>query len=153
MKDFKDIKLMSIDGEKSISDYKGKNLVLYAYPKDNTKGCTIEAIEFNNLLDEFKKLDTVVVGISKDPMKSHEKFKDKNDLKFNLLSDEDKVLLEDLDVMKLKKMFGNEYMGVVRSTFIFDKEGNLVKEFRNVKSTGHAQKVLDYILDYIKENL
>ncbi|MDO4593971.1 MAG: peroxiredoxin [Tissierellia bacterium] len=145
MNDYRNIKLPSFEGEKSIADYKGQTLVLYAYPKDNTKGCSIEANEFNELLDEFSKNNAVVVGISKDSIKSHEKFKDKYDLKFNLLSDENKKLLEALDVMKLKKMFGNEYMGVVRSSFVFDKDNKLVKEFRNVKSTGHAKEVLNYI--------
>ena len=129
----------------SLKDFKGKNVVLYFYPKDNTSGCTTEALEFMDLYDEFQKQDTVIMGISRDSLKSHAKFRDKHDLPFLLLSDEDEEIHNLFNVMKLKKMYGKEYMGVERSTFIFNKQGELVKEFRNVKAKGHAEKVLEFI--------
>ena len=132
-----------------VSDFKGKNLVLYFYPKDNTKGCTLEANEFKALIDEFRQLNTEVIGISQDSVRSHEQFKAKYDLPFDLLADTELEINKMFDVYQKKKMFGNEYMGTVRSTFIINQKGILVKEFRNVKSKGHAQKVLAYI----KENL
>lgn len=145
----KNKKMNSVNGCLTLNDFNGKIPVLYVYPKDNTKGCSLEAIEFNDLLDEFKKLDCVVLGLSKDSLKSHTNFLQKYDLKFNLIADENKEILKELDVIKPKKMFGREYLGVVRSTFIFDKKGKLVKEFRNVRAKGHAMEVLNYI----KENL
>lgn len=129
----------------SIKDFKGKNVVVYFYPKDNTAGCTTEALEFMDLYDEFQKLDTVIIGVSRDSLKSHAKFRDKHDLPFLLLSDEDEEVHNLFSVMKLKKMYGKEYMGVERSTFIFNKDGELIKEFRNVKAKGHAEKVLEFI--------
>ncbi|MGJ0848110.1 peroxiredoxin [Tissierella praeacuta] len=129
----------------SLKDFKGKNVVLYFYPKDNTSGCTTEALEFMDLYDEFQKQDTIIMGISRDNLKSHVKFRDKHNLPFLLLSDENEEIHNLFNVMKLKKMYGKEYMGVERSTFIFNKEGELVKEFRNVKAKGHAEKVLEFI--------
>lgn len=129
----------------SIKDFKGKNVVLYFYPKDNTLGCTTEALEFMDLYDEFEKLDTVIIGISRDSLNSHVKFRDKHALPFLLLSDEDEKVHNLFNVMKLKKMYGKEYMGVERSTFVFNKDGELVKEFRNVKAKGHAEKVLEFL--------
>lgn len=146
-----DFTLKETDGKNiSLSDFKGKNVVLYFYPKDNTSGCTAEAREFRDLHDEFEKLDTVILGISRDSLKSHAKFREKENLPFLLLSDEDKKVHELFNVMKLKKMYGKEYMGVERSTFIFNKEGELVKKFRNVKAKGHAEKVLEYIKEELK---
>ncbi|WIV11257.1 peroxiredoxin [Proteiniborus sp. MB09-C3] len=129
----------------SIKDFKGKNVVLYFYPKDSTSGCTTEALEFMDLYDEFEKLDTVIIGISRDSLNSHVKFRDKHALPFLLLSDEDEKVHNLFNVMKLKKMYGKEYMGVERSTFVFNKDGELVKEFRNVKAKGHAEKVLEFL--------
>ena len=100
---------------------------------------------FNGLLPEFKKLDTEVVGVSKDSLKSHAKFRDKYELAFPLISDEDKVIIENFGVMVPKKTFGKEYMGVERSTFLFDKDGELVKEWRKVKVNGHAEEVLEFV--------
>lgn len=97
------------------------------------------------LLDEFEKHDTVIIGISRDSLRSHAKFRDKYNIPFLLLSDETKEVHNLFNVMKVKKMFGKEFLGVERSTFVFDKEGNLIKEFRNVKSKGHAREVLDFI--------
>lgn len=146
-----DFTLKETNGQEiSLSDYLGKkNVVLYFYPRDNTKGCAIEASEFRDLHEEFERLDTVILGISKDSLKSHAKFSDKLDLQFLLLSDEDKKIHEMYGVLKPKKMYGKEYLGVERSTFIIDKKGNIVKEFRKVKAKGHAEEVLEFI----KENL
>lgn len=131
----------------ALKDITGKKIVLYFYPKDNTKGCTLEALEFSSLKEEFDKLNAIIIGVSKDSEKSHENFKEKNALKFHLVSDENLSILKYFDVWKVKKMFGNEYMGTVRSTFILDDHLNILKEFRNVKAKGHAQ----FILDVLKE--
>lgn len=141
------MKLDSLEDVKSLDDYKGKNIVLYVYPKDNTSGCTTEAIEFNKLKEEFEKENTLILGLSRDSVKSHQGFREKHDLGFNLLSDPEEEMLEKLGV--LKEVKGRKNLKVVRSTFIFDKEGKLVKEFRNVKAAGHAEEVLDFV----KENL
>lgn len=142
-----DFVLKETDGKDiSLQDFKGKNIVLYFYPKDDTSGWTTEALEFVELLDEFEKLDTVIVGISRDSLKSHAKFRDKYNLPFLLLSDETEEVHKIFDVMKIKKMYGKEYLGVERSTFVFDKEGTLIKEFRDVKPKGHAKEVLDFIM-------
>lgn len=147
MENFCNIKLESLEGLKSIDDYKSKNIVLYIYPKDNTSGCTSEAIEFKELKSEFDKLDTVILGLSRDKIKSHQNFKEKHKLNFNLLSDPEEILLNELKV--LKEVSGRKNLKVVRSTFIFDKNSNLIKEFRDVKAKGHAQM----ILDFVKNNL
>lgn len=141
-----DFTLEETGGSKiSLEDFRGKKLVVYFYPKDNTPGCTMEALEFTELKPEFDKLNTVVLGISKDSKESHEKFTEKHDLAIMLLSDESKEVHEKFNVLKAKKMFGKDYMGVERSTFIFDEEGNLIKEYRKVKAAGHAEEVLNYI--------
>ena len=143
-----DFVLKETDGKDiSLQDFKGKNIVLYFYPKDDTSGWTTEALEFVELLDEFEKLDTVIMGISRDSLKSHAKFRDKYNLPFLLLSDETEEVHKIFDVMKIKKMYGKEYLGVERSTFVFDKEGTLIKEFRDVKAKGHAKEVLDFIMN------
>ncbi|MEG0129688.1 peroxiredoxin [Clostridium sp.] len=132
-------------GDVSLKDYAGKNVVLFFYPKDNTSGCTVEANEFKELNSEFNGLNTVILGISRDSLKSHAKFREKNELPYILLSDEDKEVHNMFEVMKMKKVCGKESLGVERSTFVFNENGELVKEFRKVKSKGHAQEVLDYI--------
>lgn len=138
--------LKETDGKDiSLEDFKGQNIVLYFYPKDNTAGWTTEATEFRDLHDEFLKMDTIILGISRDSLKSHAKFREKQNLPFLLLSDPTEEVHNLFGVMKLKKMYGREYMGVERSTFIFNKEGELVKEFRNIKAKGHAEKVLEFI--------
>lgn len=129
----------------SISDFKGKKLVLFFYPKDSTKGCTQEAIEFTELLEEFNKFNTEVVGVSRNKIRSHNNFIEKYDLGMLLLSDPDAEVHSDYGIMVPKKMFGKEYIGVERSTFIYDEEGKLIKEFRNIKPSGHAADVLEYI--------
>lgn len=141
-----DFTLPSVDGKDvSLKDFLGKNVVLYFYPKNNTPGWNKEASEFRDNYKQFQGLNTVIIGVSKDTLKSHVKFKDKFELQFLTLSDEDKKVHELYDVLKLKKMFGKEYMGVDRSTFIIDKKGVLVKEYRKVKITGHVEEVLDYV--------
>lgn len=138
-----DLKFNGVNGEFSLENYRGKKIVLYFYPKDNTAGCTLEAIEFSSLKDEFEKLGAVVIGVSKDSIKSHKNFIQKHNLEVELVSDESLLIQEHFDVWKLKKMCGKEYMGTVRSTFIIDDKGNILKEFRNVKAKGHAQKILE----------
>ncbi|WP_079526703.1 MULTISPECIES: thioredoxin-dependent thiol peroxidase [Halobacillus] len=132
-----------------LSDYRGKNVVLYFYPKDMTPGCTTEACDFRDQHENFAELDAVILGVSPDPVDSHKKFIDKHDLPFLLLADEDHKVAEDYGVWKLKKNFGKEYYGIERSTFIIDKEGNLAEDYRKVKVDGHVESALQYI----RENL
>lgn len=140
-----DFKLDSTKGELSLKDFEGKALVLYFYPKDNTSGCTVEAEGFRDLYDEFKKLGAEVVGISKDTVKSHIKFKEKLNLPFELLADPEREVHREFDVLKAGKMYGKDVIRTIRSTFIFDKEGKLVKEFRDVKAKTHPEEVLEYL--------
>ncbi|MED2974454.1 thioredoxin-dependent thiol peroxidase [Fictibacillus sp. B-59209] len=145
-----DFTLPASNGENvKLSDFQGKNVVLYFYPKDMTPGCTTQACDFRDKHDEFKDLDAVILGVSTDPMARHEKFIDKYGLPFLLLADEEHEAAELFGVWKLKKNFGKEYMGIERSTFILDKEGNVVKEYRKVKVKEH----IDEVLTYIKENM
>ncbi len=138
-----DFNLESNLGENlSLSDFKGNNVVLYFYPKDNTPGCTIEAQDFNNALDKFEKNDTVIIGISKDSIKSHCNFTDKYNLKFSLLSDPDGEVCESYDVFKEKSMFGKKYMGIERTTLLIDKIGKVAKIWNKVKVKGHVEEVL-----------
>lgn len=128
-----------------LSDYKGKHVVLYFYPKDNTPGCTTQACDFRDKHESFQGLDAVILGVSPDSEQSHQKFIEKHDLPFELLVDEDKVLAEQYGVWQLKKNFGKEYMGIVRSTFIIDKDGVLRKEYRKVSVDGHVEEALNFI--------
>jgi peroxiredoxin Q/BCP len=128
-----------------IADKKGKKVILYFYPKDSTPGCTTESIEFNELLPKFKKLNAEVYGISRDSLKSHDKFICKYDFKFELLSDEDEALCNLFSVIKEKNMYGKKVMGIERSTFVIDEDGKLVGEFRKVKAEGHAAAILDFV--------
>lgn len=128
-----------------LSELRGQNVVLYFYPKDDTPGCTIEAKDFSAAIEDFKKLDTVILGVSRDSVKKHTKFIEKYDLSFNLISDEESTLCNDYDVLKEKSMFGKKYIGIDRSTFIIDKKGNIAKIFRSVKVNGHVQEVLKFI--------
>ncbi|MDN4527601.1 thioredoxin-dependent thiol peroxidase [Fictibacillus fluitans] len=136
--------------EAALSDFNGKNVVLYFYPKDMTPGCTTQACDFRDKHKEFQDLDTVILGVSTDPLSRHEKFIDKYGLPFLLLADEEHKAAELFDVWKLKKNFGKEYMGIERSTFVIDKEGTLVKEYRKVKVKEHIDEVLAYIRDNLK---
>jgi peroxiredoxin Q/BCP len=127
------------------SDLKGKNLVLYFYPRDNTPGCTKEGQAFRDEYPAFQKLDTEIVGVSRESVKSHDNFAAKYDFPFPLLSDQEETLCNAFDVIKDKSMYGRKVRGIERSTFIFDKEGKLVKEYRKVNVNGHAQEVLEVV--------
>ncbi|MCD4821523.1 MAG: thioredoxin-dependent thiol peroxidase [Methanococcoides sp.] len=129
--------------EISLEELKGKWVVLYFYPKDNTSGCSIEAMEFTKLKDDFEKENALVIGVSKDNQASHKKFIDKKELGITLLSDEDTEVQQSYDVWHLKKMAGREYMGTVRTTFLIDPEGNIAKVWDKVKAKGHAMEVFD----------
>ena len=139
-----DFKLMGSDGkEHSLSDYKGKNIVLNFYPKDNTAGCTTEACDFRDNIQSFHDLNAIILGVSRDSLASHDKFITKLSLPFVLLSDPDETVCKLYDVIKEKNMYGKKYMGVERSTFLINKEGILIEEFRKVRVKGHIEKVLD----------
>lgn len=126
-------------------DLAEKKFLLYVYPKDNTSACTLEANEFAEIYGDIKALGFEVYGISKDTIGSHRKFKEKYDLPFELISDQEKVLLNALEVFKEKKMYGKTVMGTVRSTFVFDKGLKLIEEFRDIKAPGHAEAMLDFL--------
>ncbi len=129
----------------TLSELRGKYIVLYFYPKDNTPGCTLEGENFRDLYPEFRKHHTEIFGISRDSLASHEKFKCHYAFPFALLSDKDEALCKLFDVIKEKNMYGKKVMGIQRSTFLIDKEGKLVAEWRNVKVPGHAAAVLETI--------
>jgi len=131
-----------------LSDLKGKWVVLYFYPKDNTPGCTIEAMDFSARKKDFEKLNTIVLGMSKDSCASHQKFTEKKDLSINLLSDEDSRVQKLYDVWKPKKMMGREFLGTVRTTFLIDPEGMIKKIWNNVKAKGHAEAVLETLKSF-----
>lgn len=131
------------DGVKvALKDFVGKNVVLYFYPKDNTPGCTTEACEFSANYDQFIKNDTVIIGVSPDSVKSHAGFIAKQNLKHILLSDEDKEISKLYGVWQVKKNYGKEYLGIVRSTFVIGKDGKIAKIYKSVKAKDHAAKVL-----------
>jgi peroxiredoxin Q/BCP len=130
----------------NLSDYHGKsNLIIYFYPKDSTPGCTTEGQNFRDLYKDFQQHDTEIFGVSKDSMKRHENFKAKQKFPFELISDEDETVCKVFDIIQLKKTFGKEYMGIVRSTFLIDKEGILRKEWRGIRVKGHAEEVLETV--------
>ena len=129
-------------GTVSLSDYAGGKLVLFFYPKDDTKGCTAEAVAFTGLQSEFEKAKTAIVGMSPDSVASHDKFVAKHSLSMPLASDEDKSILEAYGVWVEKSMYGKKYMGVERSTFLIDEAGNIEKIWRKVKVPGHVEAVL-----------
>ncbi len=136
--------LPDADGKNvALADYKGKFVVLYFYPKDDTTGCTKEAQTFSELKEAFEALNAIVIGVSPDSVKSHAKFRDKYTLGVQLLADEQKTAIEAYGVWAEKKMYGKAYMGVDRSTFLIGPDGNLVKSWRGVKVPGHANAVLD----------
>ena len=124
---------------------RGKKVVLYFYPKDNTPGCTTEGEEFRDLHARFKRAGAVVLGVSRDSIASHEKFREKYRLPFPLLSDKDERLCRQFDVIKEKSMYGRKSMGVERSTFLIDEQGKLRREWRKVRVKGHAEEVLDAV--------
>ena len=123
--------------------FKNKDVVIYFYPKDSTPGCTSEGQDFRDNYKKFKKLNTDILGISRESIKSHENFKSKQNFPFELLSDSDEKVCKAFDVMKLKSMYGREYMGVDRSTFLVNSAGKITKEWRGVKVKGHVLEVLD----------
>ena len=127
----------------SLKDSFGNYVVIYFYPKDDTPGCTIETNDFNKLILKFKKLDCEVYGISKDNIKSHDKFRDKYKIKFDLLSDEEIKVLKKYKVWGKKKFMGREFIGIIRSTFLIDKKGKIIKIWNNVKVKDHAKEVLE----------
>lgn len=128
-----------------LSEHRDKKLVLYFYPKDNTPGCTTEGMQFRDLHMNFQRAGCDIYGISRDSLKSHENFKAKLHLPYHLLSDADERVCKQLDVIKLKNMYGKQVRGIERSTFVIDREGMLAREWRGVKVPGHAQEVLDFV--------
>ena len=135
----------------TLTESLGKYVVLYFYPKDDTPGCTVETNDFNKFYSKFKKLNCEVYGISKDNIKSHDKFREKYKIKFDLLSDEELKVLKKYKVWGKKKFMGREFMGVIRSTFLIDKKGKTVKIWNNVKVKDHAKEVLDTLQSIIKK--
>ena len=131
--------------EFSLADARGKSLVLYFYPKDATSGCTVEAREFRDHADKFRRAGAIILGVSRDSLKSHEKFREKESLPFHLLSDPEEKLCGLFDVIKEKSLYGRKYMGIERSTFLIDGSGVLRREWRKVKVAGHAQEVLEAV--------
>ena len=129
----------------SIRNSIGKYIVIYFYPKDDTPGCTIETNDFNKLLTKFKKLECEVYGVSKDNLKSHDKFRDKYKIKFDLLADEELKVLKKYKVWGKKKFMGREFMGVLRTTFLIDKKGKIINIWDNVKVKDHAKEVLEFL--------
>jgi peroxiredoxin Q/BCP len=156
---FKEIMVKNLSGKKcpkfkadatsdkviSNETFKNKNVVIYFYPKDSTPGCTTEGQDFRDNYKKFKKLNTDILGISRESIKSHENFKSKQDFPFELLSDPDEKVCKAFDVMKLKSMYGREYIGVDRSTFLVNSAGKIIKEWRGVKVKGHALEVLNAV--------
>jgi peroxiredoxin Q/BCP len=135
----------STSGHWRLSDSKGKIRVLYFYPKDNTPGCTREGSDFRDLEPKFRKAGAIIVGVSRDPLQSHEKFRAKMGFPFTLLSDEDGSVCQLFDVIREKNLYGRKFMGIERSTFVIDGNGVLRHEWRKVKVPGHAQEVLDAV--------
>jgi peroxiredoxin Q/BCP len=125
-----------------LSEQRGRNIILYFYPKDNTPGCTLQGQDFRDKIDVFDAKDTIIVGVSRDSVRVHEGFKAKQTFPFELLSDKDEIACEIFDVVKLKKNYGREYIGIVRSTFLIDKAGVLRKEWRNVRVKDHITEVI-----------
>ena len=137
--------------EYSLKDSIGNYVIIYFYPKDDTQGCTIETNDFNKLLPKFKKLNCEILGISKDSLKSHDKFRDKYKIKFDLLADEEIKVLKKYKVWAKKKFMGREFMGIVRTTFLIDKKGKIIKIWNNVKVKDHAKEVLETLQSIIKK--
>ena len=138
-----DFKLTGTGGKEiDLKSLRGKNVILYFYPKDDTPGCTTEGCDFKANYPGFKRLNTVVLGVSRDPLHSHEKFRAKYDFPFDLLSDGDEKVCKLFDVIKEKNMYGKKVLGVERSTFLIDARGTLQREWRKVKVNGHVEEVL-----------
>ncbi|WP_422024948.1 thioredoxin-dependent thiol peroxidase [Pyruvatibacter mobilis] len=133
------------DGTAALKDYKGQPLVLYFYPKDDTSGCTKQAIGFSERLSDFEKAGAAILGVSRDPVKKHDRFKDKHDLTITLGSDEEGAVTEAYGVWVEKSMYGRKYMGIERSTFLIDGKGKIAQVWRKVKVPGHVDEVLDAV--------
>ncbi len=133
------------DENVQLSQLKGKKVVLYFYPKDNTPGCTQQSQDFRDQYKKFQKMGAEIYGVSRDSLKSHEKFKDKFEFPFELISDEDEELCHIFEVIKEKNMYGKKVMGIERSTFVIDENGKLIKEWRKVKVPGHVDEVLNFL--------
>ena len=145
MKKAKNFKLLGTSNKLfELNKIKSKYTVLYFYPKDDTPGCTLETKDFNSFYNKFIKLNCEIYGISKDTIESHLKFKKKYRLKFDLLSDENKIAIKDFKVWGKKKFMGREFMGLIRSTFLL-KKNNIIKEWRNVRVKGHAEEIFNFI--------
>ena len=143
-----DFNLIDQNGENiTLNSLSGKPAVLYFYPKDETPGCTVEACEFRDIYAEFNKLDCNIYGISPDDENSHQKFIDNHSLPFTLLCDSDKKMIQDYGAWGEKNMYSKKSMGIIRSTFLIDKDGILLKQWRNVKAKGHAEKVKEVLLN------
>ncbi len=141
-----DFTLPAVPGEQfNTADQRGKTLILYFYPKDNTPGCTNEAIAFRDHHEAFARLGAVIAGISRDSIKSHSNFSSKFQLPFYLLSDQDETICNQFGVMKMKNMYGKQVRGIERSTFVINQKGEIVKEWRGVKVPGHAEAVLEFV--------
>ena len=137
-----DFKAQATGGDFTLSSHKGRPVVVYFYPKDNTPGCTVEGTQFRDLYKKFEKAGAVVVGVSRDSLKSHENFKAKMGFPFELISDADEKLCAQFGVIKMKNMYGKQVRGIERSTFLIGPDGKLVREWRGVKIPGHADEVL-----------
>lgn len=147
-----DFQLEASSGKRvKLSDFRGKNVLLYFYPKDMTPGCTTQACDFRDRSHDFKGLNTIIIGISPDSILRHRKFIEKYELPFVLLADEDHHVAEMYEVWQLKKMYGKEFMGIERSTFVIDPNGILVKQWRKVKVKEHVEEALVYIQTHLSE--
>jgi peroxiredoxin Q/BCP len=140
-----DITVAATGGTFKLSDHRGKIVVLYFYPKDNTPGCTTEGAQFRDAYPQFRKAGAIVVGCSRDSLKSHEGFKAKMEFPFELISDADEKLCQQFAVIKMKNMYGKQIIGIERSTFLIGRDGTLVREWRKVKADGHAAEVLEAV--------
>ena len=139
--------LIDENNQISLSDYKGSFLVLYFYPKDKTSGCPIQSQDFRDYKKKFANKNCIIIGISRDSIKSHKSFTEKESLNFPLISDPDETMCNAYGVMKEKSMYGRKYMGIERSTFVIDPDGILIKEWRGVKVPGHVEEVYNFICE------
>ena len=152
MKKAKNFKLLGTSNKLvELNKIKSKYTVLYFYPKDDTPGCTLETKDFNSLYNKFIKLNCEIYGISKDTIKSHDKFRDKYKIKFDLLADEDLKVLKKYKVWGKKKFMGREFMGIIRTTYLIDKKGKILKVWDNVKVKDHAKEVLETLQNIVKK--
>ncbi len=140
-----DFRADATSGEVRLSALRGSKVVLYFYPKDNTPGCTTQGGDFRDRHDAFRKAGAVVLGVSRDSIRSHQGFRERQQFPFELISDPDEKLCAQFDVIRMKKMYGKQVRGIERSTFVIDAEGRLVREWRGVKVPGHVDEVLEFV--------